>query len=58
MGFFVVGVEVVMAMRVVLTESGEADDHEFDEEEHDDGHEHDCLDPGVLRDGTSQAWVC
>lgn len=51
-GFMVVGV-VDMVMGVVLTESGEADHHELDEEEHDDGHEHDRFDPGVLHHGTS-----
>lgn len=48
------GVAVVMAMGVgvALAESSEADDHQLHEEEYDDGHEHDCFNPGVLRDGT------
>lgn len=44
-------------MGMSLAEPSEADDHELDEEEDDDGHEHDRFDPGVLHDRTRETWV-
>jgi hypothetical protein len=44
-------------MVVRLSKAGKSHDHQFDEEQDEDGHEADAFDPRVLGDGTRKALI-
>lgn len=48
---------VVVSMAMSIAETAISHDHEFDEEQDEDGDQNDTLDPGILGDGSGETFV-